>query len=289
MSVLCIEASNASQAWLRGVRALDRRRDPRALHMVVSIDDPTVEEQSIRTAVDMILNDNGLPPVDTVANTIFPAAIAATSSSHEELVRRYLACLSRLRQFKGNQLGTYFARLVSYPGPSGPVDQLGAAIARLQKAGRARFTRYEALVDQPLPYSGSADTITAAGKPAEPAEPDSAVMGLFCPIYAPGKDNTPGSFPCMSHCSFQLDADSRVHALAYYRSQSMVQRAYGNYMGLGRLLRYVAEQAGLDTGQLTIVAGQVRIEMARRQVGLVVSQPDTLPGLSGYSRPVGGG
>jgi hypothetical protein len=40
----------------------------------------------------------------------------------------------------------------------------------------------------------------------------------------------------------------------------MVQRAYGNYVGLGRLLAYVAEQSGLRTGHLTVVAGLAQIE-----------------------------
>jgi hypothetical protein len=40
----------------------------------------------------------------------------------------------------------------------------------------------------------------------------------------------------------------------------MVQRAYGNYVGLGRLLAYVADQSGLQTGYLTVVAGLAQIE-----------------------------
>ncbi|OLT30694.1 hypothetical protein BJF79_38400 [Actinomadura sp. CNU-125] len=285
MPVPCISAPNVSQAWLEAVRALDRKgSDPRALHMVVSIDDPTTEEEPIRAAVDMLLRDLDLPPADTVANTIFPAALAATCADHDELVERYLKYLPRLLKFKGNHLGTYFARLIDYPGPKGPVDQLGAAIARMQKGGRARFTRYEALVDQPMPHTpetmkDKATENEAMGK--EFVDPGSAPVEAFSPIYVPGKDNTPGSFPCMSHCSFQLDAAGKVHALAYYRSQSMVQRAYGNYLGLGRLLDHVVGQAGLETGRLTIVAGQAQIEEPfRRRAGLVAAQPETLPGLA---------
>ncbi|MBT2234415.1 hypothetical protein [Nonomuraea sp. NEAU-A123] len=284
MSVLYIHAPNVSEAWLQAVRALGQRRpEPRALHMIVSIDAPVAEDKHIRAAVDRLLDDLRQPGVDTVANTIFPAAIAATSSNHKELVERYLRYLPRLRGFKGNQFGTYFARLVAYPGIKGAVDQLAAVVDRLQKGGRARFTRYEALIDQPE-VDGAPDTDTTA--PQEPGEltndfsllPDD---GATAPIYVPGKDRTPGHFPCLSHCSFQLDADAQVHMLAYYRSQSMVERAYGNYLGLGRLLQYVASQAGLRTGQLTVVAGQAQIEMARRQVRLLTSQPEIIPGFAG--------
>ena len=67
-------------------------------------------------------------------------------------------------------------------------------------------------------------------------------------------------FPCLSHCSFQLDANGRVNLLATYRSQYLVQRGYGNYLGLGRLLAYVAAQTELSVGQLTVVAGLAHLE-----------------------------
>jgi hypothetical protein len=287
MPMLCIEGANVSRAWLEAVRALARMgSDPRALHMVVSIADPITEEPEIRRVVDMLLTDVDLPPVDTVANTIFPAATAATCNSHAQLAERYLAYLPRLRKFKGNRLGTYFGRLIAYPGPNGPVDQLARAIDRMQKGGLARFTRYEALIDQPTSHHlGEINPVGADLEESEPSDPGPAgingegeASAAFVPIYVPGKDNVPGNFPCLSYCSFQLDAEGRVHAVAYYRSQFMVQRAYGNYLGLGRLLHYVAEQAGLRTGELTVVAGQAQIEVARRKTAQVASQPDTLFG-----------
>ena len=57
-----------------------------------------------------------------------------------------------------------------------------------------------------------------------------------------------GNSPCMSSCAFQLDGHS-VHLLAQYRNQWLVTRGYGNYPGLGRLLVYVAGQAGLESGR----------------------------------------
>lgn len=285
MSVLCIQAPNISEAWLQAVRELDRRPDPRALHMIVSIEAPTAEDDLIRTAVDRLLGDLQQPGIDTVANTIFPTAIAATSSSHKELVERYLRYLPRLRKFPGNQFGTYFARLIAYPGIKGEVDQVAAVVDRLQKGGRAPFTRYEALIDQPE-VDGALDvrTTTLQGNESSSAGRELLHDVASASIYTPGKDRTPGHFPCLSHCSFQKDSEARVHLLAYYRSQSMVERAYGNYLGLGRLLQYVADQAGLRTGQLTVVAGQARIEMARRQVRQLAAQPEILPGLVARSR-----
>lgn len=40
----------------------------------------------------------------------------------------------------------------------------------------------------------------------------------------------------------------------------MTERAYGNYLGLGRLLGYVSAEGGLRPGTLTVVAGYAQIE-----------------------------
>lgn len=55
-------------------------------------------------------------------------------------------------------------------------------------------------------------------------------------------------FPCLSHCAFQIDTDGHVHLLATYRSQFLVERGYGNYLGLGRLLAHVARHTGCRSG-----------------------------------------
>ena len=66
-----------------------------------------------------------------------------------------------------------------------------------------------------------------------------------------------------------------MHALAQYRSQYLVHRAYGNYLGLGRLLDYVATAAGLRTGELTVVAGYIQMESPFTAVRRLVSSQET--------------
>ncbi len=62
-------------------------------------------------------------------------------------------------------------------------------------------------------------------------------------------------FPCLSFLSFQVDQD-QLHAVAHYRYQFLMQRGYGNYLGLARLMGYVAGQVGLDPGRLMVVVGR---------------------------------
>lgn len=143
------------------------------------------------------------------------------------------------KRYDKNVRGTYFGRLIQYPTTKGPFDQIGAVIARIaieRKAPRPKQARYEATL----------------------GTPDDLAVNV--PVYVPGKDNNAMAFPCLSHCSFQIDTEGRVHLLATYRSQYMVERGYGNYLGLGRLLAYVGGKAGLQVGQLTVMTGLTHLE-----------------------------
>jgi hypothetical protein len=238
-----VDAGDVSDAWRQAMRALFARPGRRAIHTVVRIADPVAEQDETWDRLDQWLAGHELYSIETVANTIFPAHLATTSRDHAHLVDRYRRMYPTLRKrLPANRAGTYFGRLVAYPSRTGEFDQLGAVIQRIRRersSGQAKQARYEAALQHP-------DDLTE----------DAAATA----IYMPGSDNSSMGFPCLSHCSFQLDRDDHVHLLGHYRSQYMVQRAYGNYVGLGQLLAYVAEQSGLRTGQLTVVAGLAQIE-----------------------------
>ncbi|WBB94469.1 hypothetical protein [Verrucosispora sp. WMMC514] len=238
--MISVEASNVSTAWLSVAGRLDGEPKRKAIHTVVRIVDPVAETSSVREAMDALLAAKDLPSVDTVANTIFPAAIASSSRDHAELVQRYVRMYPLLqKRFPQNRRGTYFHRLIQYPGSDGPFDQIGAVISRIRTerdGGNPKQARYETAL----------------------AVADDAAANV--PVYIPGRDNNAMAFPCLSHCSFQLDTEGRVHLLATYRSQYLVQRGYGNYLALGQLLAHVAEQTGLQVGHLTVVAGRAHLE-----------------------------
>lgn len=254
MKTIAVAGADLSAAWLSACRAMSGN-PPVAYHTVVRIQDPATENLAIRAVVDEMLAAAGLQPVETVANTIFPAAVAASSRDHLELTRRYLAMLPTIQRLSAaNASGTYFSRLVAFPSPDGKLNQLDALITRLRMetakkgSGTGPLTAcYEAGFTQP-----SADAAAFV--------PEHDMIAEAVPVRAPGNDTRLMGFPCLSHCSFQLDRSARLHAMAHYRSHLMVERAYGNYLGLGRLLGYVAKQAELVPGELTVTAGYARLD-----------------------------
>lgn len=252
MTFISVEASNVSTAWLAISQRLNGEPKRKAIHTVTRIDDPVAEDPTVRAAMDELLaSGKKLQCVDTVANTIFPEAIARSSRDHEELVQRYVRMYPLLQErFGKNQYGTYFGRLVQYPTTKGPFDQVGAVIRRIaieRGGGNPKQARYEATLEVPQDTSN-------------------------VPVYVPNTDNRSMAFPCLSHCSFQLDTEGRVHLLATYRSQFLVERGYGNYLGLGRLLAHVARQASLSVGHLTVVAGLAHLESPITRVRLMLER-----------------
>ncbi|CAM5560777.1 hypothetical protein SXANM310S_00950 [Streptomyces xanthochromogenes] len=259
MSLFIVDKANTSLAWQEACRKLDVPGNPKrdALHTLVRIGNAAAEDPQVRAEFDQMRKERGYALIETVANTLFPAELAAVSRTPEELVRRYRAMYPRLcRIDRGNATGTYFGRIVAYPGEHGPVDQLTALIDRIrrQAAGRGPMTAaYE--MDIAHPDDPAAPDLTGGDHDAD-ADTDTWAT----PVHAAGKDNGLRGFPCLSHCSFQLDRNRVLHAVALYRSHYMVARAYGNYLGLGRLLAYLAEHAEVRPGALTVIAGHAQIE-----------------------------
>lgn len=275
MNFVSVEGATVSDAWCRATKALWDLPKRKAVHTVVRIADPVAVVDSAWLRLDELLSQRGEHSITTVANTIFPAELARTSSDHDHLVARYRRLYPDLkRALPANRRGTYFGRLVAYPPDARPVDQLGAVIARLSAervlAG-PKSARYEAAIAHPADVT--ADDLDGVQDVGGQLDDCTAAAG----IYQPGVDNNPMSFPCLSHCSFQLDGRS-VHLLAHYRSQYMVARGYGNYVGLGRLLTYVADRAGLSTGHLTVVAGLAQVDGSSRRLKELVSGQQVLIG-----------
>jgi hypothetical protein len=245
MDTFTVSGPDISTAWIRACRSLDRIATHRAYHTTVLIDDPTHDDLEVRAELDRVLESKGMQPVRTIANTLFPAALAKTTNSHAVLTERYKALYPSLkRMHRGNRRGTYFGRLIDYPGANGSIDQIGAVIRRLQQ---------QMSTSGPKTACYEASLVDPASDPAEPST-------VSVPVMAPGADNSTMSFPCLSHCSFQLDRAGQLHLVAVYRSHYMVERAYGNYVGLGELMAHIAHAAGLRVGVLTVVAGYAQLD-----------------------------
>lgn len=222
-----------SRAWARTLLEVAAQPGRKAFHTVTAIADVTCQDVALRHLADSLLTECSLAGVDTVVNTLFPAALAVAEPDPVRLGDRYLRLLPQLKKLDSrNSKGTYFQRLVGYTGPTGTtVNQLAELVRKLQVETAThcpKSARYEVNLEQ---------------------------AGAALPIVEPRRDTGVMAFPCLSLLSFQLDHGQILHAVAHYRSQYLLQRGLGNYLGIAGLMQYVAAAAGLLPGRLTVVAG----------------------------------
>jgi hypothetical protein len=238
-----VHGPNVSAAWAQGLeRLLDVGGE--AVNLTVAIEDPATELPAVRAEVDAVIDGRrrtkkGVQRISTVANTIFPQSLyverlGADAEAHLYEMERRSRPVTRRRNSRGN----YFERMVAWPGPDGQsfnqLDQAITRLRRLREQGKQRGNQFE----------------VGLSTPADEA--------IAMPVAVPGRDRQTIGFPCLSHVSLSLQKGV-VHMSALYRNHEFVERAYGNYVGLGRLLRFVAHQSGWPMGELTCVSASVTL------------------------------
>jgi thymidylate synthase len=149
----------------------------------------------------------------------------------------------------GNHSGTYFSRMITWPGKSaGGINQIADRIASLRRQreqGRATFNAMD---------------IDLAGDAESGHHHPDAVRGLQ--LYTITDHRTRG-FPCLTHIDLSLSR-GQLHMTAVYRHEFLVSKAYGNFLGLSWLLRFIADQTGFEVGEILINA-----TMADAEYGVV--------------------
>lgn len=246
---LFVEADNISTAW---VEALERllAGDGEAVNLTVAIADPTKENPAIRLVVDAFINGRrsarrkSVERVSTVANTIFPQSLYIDrlgdgAEEHLYELERRARQVTHVR----NSQGTYFERMVAWPVARA---RRGETVERFNQLDQA-VTRLRRLREQGRVQRGNQFEIGIAS-PADEA--------IAIPVVVPGRDKQTIGFPCLSHVSLSLQKGV-VHMTAIYRNHEFIKRGYGNYVGLGRLLHFVAQQSGWPSGELTCVSASV--------------------------------
>lgn len=245
--------ASLSEAWVLGLERVVDEPGGRLVHLVLTVKDPGAENPAVRRVLDEALDEAGSQSVDTVAETIFPSSLypdpefawlpgisqdkeAELDAAADSLYASYTEMLPLLLTASGNRLGTYFARMVTWPGKAaGGVNQLALRIAALRSehsAGRRR--------NNTIDIDVAADAVCGADE----------LHGLQ--VYA-ATDNRRRGFPCLTHVDLTLH-DGQLSLLAVYRHQYLIDKAYGNMVGLSRLLAFLCQQTGYAPGELVVHA-----------------------------------
>jgi hypothetical protein len=266
-----VQSGNLSQAWVEAMELLSGLPGGKTVNFNVAFPAGVPEGDGVGDEIDAFLRgrdqrseDGELLQVGTVANTIFPDALYHPHLGEAAASRLYenYELSMRMHRRRKRDKDTYFNRLTAYPVVPDPSNELDVALAP-----NGRFNQLDYYVQRLRGQRTSAHL--SSSYEIGVSHPFDAELR----IQAPLKDKRMSGFPCLSHVSLTL-ADDIVHLTATYRNQTFITRAYGNYLGLSRLLRFVAIETGAQPGEVEVVAthADAEIKLGARAVADLVSR-----------------
>jgi hypothetical protein len=213
--------------------------------MVLEIRNPggtTVADKVIDARVDALLRVAGVLPLNSVAETIFPAKeyrLHGAKGVYDVYPETVFPKIRPLLNW-----GTYAQRLLRRRGRDGkPMNPLKICVEKMKgqlaKEKGAKRNCYELSLNE-----------------------DESDEPLELAIYTAVNDQKPTfGRPCLSHISLKITRDGKLNLSALYRSHYYVERALGNLLGLARLQDFICKQTGLAAGTLVCLATYARLDV----------------------------
>lgn len=252
-----ITSVNVSEGWTSMLDLVLANPGASAGPVILEIGAPggvVAENVTVRREVDKALVQHGKFSIDLTAFLIFPWRLwnklgrPGLSALSPIYLRRVYPML-KSRGAKHNNHGTYFQRMIAFSGLSETkrdgrkaveVNQLERILRIWNKAeARGRHPRHSA---------------------------------LQATVFDPAKDHHGAAlcgFPCLQQVSFDYHAGF-LTINAYYPTQYLFDRGYGNYLGLCHLGQFMAKQMGLQFGGLVCFIGSC-------QLGSKITKADLVP------------
>ena len=208
------------------------------------------EDASVRYELDKLLLRKHFRSIENVAHTIFPLRIWAVANNDRKFFYEiYIKTFKRYQQMnkKDNHRGSYFERLISYGRGVNNGNQL------------------EWILSQYADRSGVRRSMLQAS------------------IFDPERDHLSQAqlqFPCLQHISF-VPTDDGLVLNAFYATQQLFDKAYGNYLGLSRLGAFMAHEMHMRLHRVNITIGVAKLQRIKKTDIDLVPLTDAMSSLCG--------
>lgn len=231
---LVIDDTSLSRAWARLLLQVLDGAGTEVAPLILSVsgfgeNGIAVEDPATRQTLDRLLKKKGRLVIDDVAFTIFPQRLWEMSrGDRARLFSLYRATFPRWQAMnrKANGRGLYFERLIMFG--RGPCDgnQLEWILSQFNTRSGVRRSMLQATT------------------------------------FDPGRDHVASAqlgFPCLQQVSFEPTPAGLV-TNAFYATQQIFDKAYGNYLGLAQLGAFMAQQMGMPLARLNVMVGIAKLE-----------------------------
>jgi len=237
-----IKDNTISGAWSQMFNIVMNNSGKELSPILITLHDINPEESEIGDLVSIKLNEiyrkKGLNNINTVANTIFPLSLYKLARyDRGSFFSNYLSLVPRMKAIDTrNKNGIYFERLIDFDGTRN-INQLEFIIREF--TGRAGVRR----------------------------------SLLQASVFDPRRDHTRQaqvSFPCLQHVSFTYQG-SKLYVNAFYATQQLFDKAYGNLLGLVRLGNFMGREMDLTLAGVNCYVGVEKLERITKSDADIIS------------------
>ncbi|OAO03898.1 thymidylate synthase [Sphingomonadales bacterium EhC05] len=230
---LMISANSVSEAYARALLHIVDHSGTEVSPLVLTVsglenNDTISEDAGVRHAMDQVLEGRDETSVEDVAFTIFPQQLwKMAQGDRKKLYQFYDWSFPAFKAWnhQKNGRGLYFQRLTNFG--RGPCDgnQLEWILNQTSRKGARRSLAQATTFDPEYDHTAS------------------ALLG----------------FPCLQHVTFMEAGDGLV-VNAFYATQQIFNKAYGNYLGLAQLGAFMAHEMKVPFARLNITIGVAKLE-----------------------------
>ncbi len=221
-----IVAENVSSAWLEAVVFIIKQPNSHCNNLMVDIKNPISRNINIEQKYKEFCENNGIKHFSIPANTIFPQkSYQILGNDRKKLYSKY----PKLHEVLKGRWGSYFGQMIGWKlkgSMDEPINQLEQIITKINARDKVYRNAYTIQITNPKDHTS----------------------------YIRGG-------PCLHYITLQLERNPKVmNMLALYRNHDFARKAYGNYVGLGRLLEFLSKETEFSVGSLTCVSSNAFID-----------------------------
>jgi thymidylate synthase len=212
--VSVIQGGNVADAWQRGCELIIQTPDHIVRNLITEVENPTYTNRDWFTRFDP-KSGGADDRLSVVAKVLFPETSMRSGENRLAYYQRWATILERARRsgrLHSSWGGTYFQRLLSIGGSD---NQIENAIRVLRGWRNRSETAIVAHLSNP------------------------AIDGL-----------RPRGSPCLQFIEILWRPNAILDLVAVYRNHDYLNKTLWNFIGLGRLLSFIAMESGKRPGRL---------------------------------------